>query len=353
MRKAYLDNIRWATVLLVLAYHVCYVFNGVGILGGIPDAENIPLCDALAALVYPWFMVLLFAVAGMSARYALQKRTDRQFLKERARRCLVPSTLGLFVLHWITGYLNIRIGGGLAYIPAALVYPIAAVSGTGPLWFIQMLFVFSCVLVLLRRIDASERVWAWCGGVRAPGLVLLALPVYAAAQVFNLPVLTMYRFGIYGVSFLIGYYVFSHERVQEQIGRMCVPMLGLAVLTGVFYARAYCGSDYTSADCLQNPLTNLYLWSAVLAVIGCGRTYFNRETAATRYLARAGFGVYILHYPVLMLAGFGLTQYLDLPAAGNYVLALAAELFGSFAAYELIRRVPLVRFAVLGVKGRE
>ena len=32
---AYLDHIRWMTVLLVIVYHVCYLFNGVGIFGGV------------------------------------------------------------------------------------------------------------------------------------------------------------------------------------------------------------------------------------------------------------------------------------------------------------------------------
>ena len=51
MRKTYIDNIRWVTVLLVLIYHVCYIFNGVGVPGGIPNAENIPAFDALAYVV--------------------------------------------------------------------------------------------------------------------------------------------------------------------------------------------------------------------------------------------------------------------------------------------------------------
>ena len=32
-RKYYLDNIRWITVVLVVIYHVLYMFNGEGILG--------------------------------------------------------------------------------------------------------------------------------------------------------------------------------------------------------------------------------------------------------------------------------------------------------------------------------
>jgi acyltransferase family len=38
-------------------------------------------------------MVLLFVVAGMSARYSLQKRSNKEFLKERVTKLLVPSTL--------------------------------------------------------------------------------------------------------------------------------------------------------------------------------------------------------------------------------------------------------------------
>ena len=104
-RYAYLDHIRWMTVLLVIVYHVCYLFNGVGIFGGVPDARNLPFLDTISGTVYPWFMVLLFVVAGMCARFALVQQGNRAFLRNRARKLLVPSTLGLFVLQWVTGYL--------------------------------------------------------------------------------------------------------------------------------------------------------------------------------------------------------------------------------------------------------
>ena len=34
MRKYYIDNIRWITVVLVVLYHVFYMYNAEGILGG-------------------------------------------------------------------------------------------------------------------------------------------------------------------------------------------------------------------------------------------------------------------------------------------------------------------------------
>ena len=38
MRKLYIDNIRWITVVLVVLYHVIYMFNGIetfGVIGPI------------------------------------------------------------------------------------------------------------------------------------------------------------------------------------------------------------------------------------------------------------------------------------------------------------------------------
>ena len=353
MRKFYLDNIRWTTVLLVLVYHVCYMFNGAGVPGGIPDAANVSVFDAAAYLVYPWFMALLFVVAGMSARYSLQMRTGRQFLKERAVKLLIPSTLGLFVIHWITGYLNIKMGGGLVYIPTALVYPVSVISSIGPLWFIQMLFLFSCILILLRRADPSDKLWTFCGRANLPVILLLFVLIFASAQILNMPVLTMYRFGIYLTSFLIGYYMFSHENVQSGIEKIALPMLCLAIIGAVFYTFYYWGSNYTSPECLQSIITNLYLWIVILAAIGCFKKYFNYETAFTCYMTKSSFGIYILHYPVLIVTCYILHYYFNFPAVLNYVIALLVEFVMTFAVYEGMKRIPILRYFVLGIKGRK
>ena len=349
LRKIYLDNIRWVTVLLVLGYHVCYIFNGVGVLGGIPEAENIPIFDWFACMVYPWFRVLLFVIAGMSARYALQKRTAGQFIRERAAKLLIPSTLGLLVIHWITGYLNIKIGGGLAYIPPALLYPISAISGIGPLWFIQMLFVFSCVLVLLRKLDKTDSIWELCGKVNLLAICLLFLPVWAASQFLNMPVLTMYRFGIYFLSFLIGYYIFSHDGVQNIIEQIHIPTLCCSIIAAILYALRYGRTNFTSPDCLQSALTNFYLWCVVLTVIGCGKKYWNQEGPFAKYMAKSSFGLYVLHYPVLIVICYILCYHFELAAIWNYIIAFVVELAVSLTAYEIMRRVPILRYLVLGI----
>ncbi len=349
-RKEYLDNIRWATVLLVLFYHVGYLFNGVGILGGVPNAESIGWVDRLNGVVYPWFMVLLFVVSGICARYALEKRSGKEFLRERARKLLVPSTLGLFVIHWITGWFNIKMGGGLEYMPGFVVYPVAVVSGIGPLWFIQMLFLFSAVLMLIRKLDREDKLWALCGKANGWIIAALGLLIWGAAQVGNLPVLTTYRFGIYFTAFLIGYLVFSHEEVQQRLENLGWRYLAVSLVLGAGYAFQYCGGNYTEKNVLESFLTNAYLWLTVLAILGLARRYGNKGNAMTRYLTKNSFGYYILHYPVLITVGFFLQYYTVLPAGWKYFLAAAAMLGGTFLLNETMKRIPGVRWLVLGIR---
>ena len=125
MRKYYLDNIRWMTVVLVVIYHVIYMFNGVQLFGVIGPFSKVQYQDFFLYLVYPWFMTLLFVVSGMSARYYLENHSVKEFIKTRTRKLLVPSTIGLFVFQWILGYYNMKIGGAMdsmAAVPRVVLY---------------------------------------------------------------------------------------------------------------------------------------------------------------------------------------------------------------------------------------
>lgn len=82
MRKLYIDNIRWITVVLVVLYHVIYMFNGIETFGVIGPFSDVQYQDAFQYIVYPWFMLLLFAVSGMSARYELEHRSEKEFIKK-------------------------------------------------------------------------------------------------------------------------------------------------------------------------------------------------------------------------------------------------------------------------------
>ena len=146
MRKHYLDNIRWITVVLVVFYHIIYIFNGIckeGVAGPFSDFQ---IQDAVQYILYPWFMVILFIVSGITSRLLLEKQTTKEFIKSRTQKFLVPSTIGLFVFQWIQGFFNMQFSHAFENfspeMPKAVIYIIMAISGTGVLWFIQMLWIF-------------------------------------------------------------------------------------------------------------------------------------------------------------------------------------------------------------------
>ena len=71
MRKSYIDNLRWVTVVLVVIYHVFYMYNAEGLsgtAGKITDLE-VQYYDIYQYIVYPWFMILLFIVSGISPNF--------------------------------------------------------------------------------------------------------------------------------------------------------------------------------------------------------------------------------------------------------------------------------------------
>ena len=57
MRKYYLDNIRWGTILLVVLYHVIYMFNHVATAGVIGPVTNVHGQDTIQYLLYPCLLV--------------------------------------------------------------------------------------------------------------------------------------------------------------------------------------------------------------------------------------------------------------------------------------------------------
>ena len=353
-RKHYIDNIRWATVVLVIVYHVIYIFNSVGVITNI-DEPGIPQMDALLYFVYPWFMVLLFVVAGMSSRYSLQNRTGKAFAKDRAKRLLVPSIAGIFIIGWFNGWVSNQYTDMFAgnAVPGFLKYLIYCMMGIGPLWFAHELFLASMVLLLLRKIDKKDRIWNLAGKANVLVVLLLRIVLWGSSGIFITPVIEVYRNGIYIFAFLLGYYLFSHEEITDLLMKFKIPLLVVAVAMGIGYTIYYYGENYTTRACLQSFFTNAYCYVMVLAIIGCFKAWFNKETKFSRYMTQRNFGFYVLHYPVLMVVAYGVLHMVDLPLICNYFVILVLEILLLPIVYEIVCRIPVIRFLLLGQSGRK
>lgn len=362
-RKKYIDNIRWITVVLVVIYHVIYMYNAVmpEIPGGIGPFRETQYQDAALYILYPWFMVLLFVVSGISARCYLEQHTDKEFVRSRTRKLLVPSTIGLLVFQWILGYYSMAISNAFETMSEAMPADISlamkrtiqyismVLSGTGVLWYIQVLWVLSLALVLIRKVE-KDRLYCLCEKANVLMLVLLVIPVYGAAQILNTPVIVVYRFGIYGISFLIGYFILSHENVVEKLAGYRMLFAGASVCMAIAYVYVYYGKNYAAEPILSSALSAAYSWCAVLAAFSLMKTYGDRSSRFAAWMSKKSWGLYVFHYLPLAAAAYYLHGYApDMPALFCYLFVAAAAFGGGFLLYEMISRIPVLRWCVLGI----
>ena len=275
MRKNYLDNIRWMTVVVVVLYHVVYMYNGEGIPGvlGKITSLDVQYQDLFQYIVYPWIMMLLFMVSGISSRLYLEKHSNREFIRSRTRKLLVPSTIGLVAFQFLQGYVNISLSTprgvflGHPEIPLAVKIVVLLLSGIGVLWYIQLLWLFSLLLVLVRSIE-KDRLWKAGGKAGLPVLIGLLLPTFAAAQILNTPIVVVYRFGLYFFVFLLGYFVLSHDEPVACLKKHFPIFLGAALALGTAFCIRYFGKNYADNPIYRSPLFISYGYAASLAIMG-------------------------------------------------------------------------------------
>ena len=393
MRKHWIDNLRWVTVLLVLLYHVFYFYNNKGVFGGIGGFGEWPQCkqyqDIIMYILYPWFMPLLFLLAGISARYALEKKSAREWFAARTRKLLVPGTIGLFVFHWMVGYFNTAVARGTGVfddMPAVAKYIMMSISGTGPLWFVQVLWLLCIVLLAVRALDRRDRFYNWCGklfggpaktstadnsspqmaqnGRQSTGrifaIILLGILFWAGEQtLIKNPrpesadgLLNLYKPLFYLVPFLLGYFVFSHEAVQENVKKAWIPLLSAACAAGIALIATTFGQDNTSPQYLGSPLNCAYGWLACLGLMGWFAAKADHTGPFSTYMTKSSYGIYIVHYLVIASLGYMMKQYTQLPPVAMYVILTVAVLALSPLLYELLHRIPFIRWCVFGEKKR-
>ena len=233
MRKHWIDNLRWVTVLLVLFYHVIYFYNNKGVFGGIGGFGDGPQYqDVVMYILYPWFMPLLFLLAGVSARYALEKHSAKEWFRARTRKLLVPATIGLFVFQWMTGYFNTAVANAeeLVNVPQPFKFMLWAVSGTGPLWFIQDLWLFSLLLLLVRFLKPKNvyEYILFCAGLGV-GFTLLEELMYGGGN----PVVALARLPAFGLHVVFGVLMGSYWGLATYNKRQGLGKVGLYRFLGL------------------------------------------------------------------------------------------------------------------------
>lgn len=356
-RKHYLDNIRWITLCFVIIYHIFYIFNSSGVVSNI-GVTGIKELDSICIFIYPWIMCLLFVVSGVSTNYSLKSKTNKEFIKDRAKRILVPSLIGIFVYGWISGwttnyYGDIFAGNG-SMIPVPIKYIIFSLIGIGPLWYAHVLFIASLLIVLVRKIDKNKKLDILFSKINLPLLFSLVLLVWGSSFILNTPVVTVYRFGIYLLMFLLGYYIFSDDEIIEKLEKISIQMGIITFIIGITFTIVNYGANFGSNEFLTNIFTNIYIWFVILSAFGLAKKFLDFENKFTKYMNKNNFSFYVLHYTIQIIIAFVLVEYFKFSHfLFNYIILFIGTIIILPIVTEILKRIPIANKLLLGVSKRK
>lgn len=229
VRRFYIDNIRWMAVLVLFPYHAAMIWNDYDesfYCGYYVWAGENEVLGLFLRFVSPIFMPLLFVIAGMCARFSLERRTARQFLTERFLRLFVPLVAGIFLVVPVQTFFAERFHNGYTggYFGQLVLFftkvtDLTGYSGgftPGNLWFLLYLFVISFVSLGVVVIVRKLKVNVSFEGI--PFFVVLFLFVFPLVMT---PVVNIGRksLGMFFALFMLGYFVLSQETVLQKLDR--------------------------------------------------------------------------------------------------------------------------------------
>jgi glucan biosynthesis protein C len=384
-RLAWIDNLRWLVIVMVVVIHVCATYSGLGSWYYHEEAR----LDVASQIVFyayeifsqSFFMGFLFLLAGHFVPSAYERKGFGRFALDRLVRLGGPTAVFMFVLHPLTEFIKkaflvppLR----LADIPAfygGYLGSLRFFRETGPLWFALALLVFTLAYAGTRRL-------AECFGARPqeklrtarPGRLRRAAPTHgtvvaligllaAASYLARLvqPIgsswynMQLCFFPQYVILFLIGLWSRRSGFLSSVPFGFGMRWFRLALAAGIpawavllVSGGLFSGNLEAFGGGLHWQAAAYALWEAFFCVgVSLGLIVLYRERANLRsrftgFLADNNFGVYVFHTPILVAVSLALRNQAAQPLA-KALLVAALVLPACFLFAALVRRVPGLR----------
>jgi len=348
-----LDALRGAMMVLGIVLHAAMLY-----LSDPPPAVPIPIernngyaFDLTFAFIHSFRMPTFFVLAGFFAALLVEKRGLQGMLLNRAWRIAAPlagaiaTILPVTVVLWLDFLLSVRFGTHDVLPDGAalrtLEQEVAARGGVvgrlplAHLWFLYYLCFFYLLVPLCqglveRSVRMEAQVRQWLAGRTAP--IVLALytsltlwpfhggQVYEGFAYFR-PHLPSVLY--YGSFFVMGYF-FHHYRDAAAIVTRRVPAAAVAsvLLFPLSMVASHLDNSASGSDLLLHVfavIANAFCtWALIFVLIGAALRYFDRDAPWIIYLSQSSYWVFLVHMPLVLLAGWWLVPY-DVPSGGKFL----------------------------------
>lgn len=325
-RRHDLDWLRALAILALLFFHSAmpYVAEWQW---HVKNAQTSNLLMELNFFLSRFRMALLFVIAGVASQLMLRRRGPSRFLRDRARRLLVPLVFGILVIVPPQIYFE-RVASGAfsgsfaAFWPrtlALLPYPQGDTS-YHHLWFIFYLFLYSALIVPAVALVRTGRGAASLASLRAwlgrNGVHVLALPILTAyvlliqrSRGLQNVVDDAAMFVVYFLFYVTGWLVGNDSSVWKRImdGRrraLTAAFLALCIVNALRWNDVEPAPGYTPVRLAYLALLGANSWFWVMTVLGYGARWLNRAHPALDWVRDASYPFYALHQTVIVMIAF-------------------------------------------------
>ncbi|GFZ29801.1 hypothetical protein CSC2_03270 [Clostridium zeae] len=359
MRKHYIDWLRNICILFLFPFHTARIFDGnePNYVQGTPHLFTTNLI-----FLSFWFMPLMFLLAGMSCKFSLTSRTNKQYIKERFLRLFVPLFVGILIVMPPQGYIAMKFHYG--YSTSFFNYlkkffsDFSDLSGyfgsftPGPLWFIIFLLVISIItLPIMRKISKFDklriqliRLFSHPLKITIVGLaitIMSILPSIGGKNIF-----------VYGLIFMAGFILTLDEKICEMIEKyrlyyLIVTIIGSITMLIEIYTIGWL-EGFSLLGIIFSLIYYFTIWISLLTWIGYGKRYLNFNSGFLSYFSKAAFPIYVMHQTYLVVIGYFILKWVNIFFL-QYILIILLTFMICLITYEIIKRFRLTRF-LLGIK---
>lgn len=362
-----LDALRGGMMMLGIVLHAAWLY-----LASPPptiplptDRNNSVVFDVIFSFIHSFRMPTFFVLAGFFSALLTEKRGLWGTYKDRARRVLAPLAVGIVTILPLTGLIMLDFMLSARFATHDLIPDRGAISALrdemaaqgvptgrpalGHLWFLYYLCFFYLLIPLCRflvqhSLSFEDRLRRWL----VSPFMLLPLALYTAATLWpyhggqvhegfiyfkpHLPSLVYY-----GSFFVLGY-AFHHYR--EFLHSLPRKVPSCAMLAAILFPVALYASQLDNgargarlALHLGAVLANgLCTWALIYLFLGSALRFFDRGSPWILYVSQSSYWVYLVHLPLVFLAGWWLVQF-DFPSPLKFLLVCGFTTVVAFATF--------------------
>jgi len=331
-RLYYLDNLKIALTILVIAHHVGQAYGPTGGAWPIQEATRAAILGPFFTVNRSFFMSLFFLISGYFMVASYDHHGPGRFLKGRLLRLGVPLLAFFFLIIPLQQYLCHLYKGDLGPLSFRQYYtthyfaPVNAEANFAHLWYVEHLLVFSLCYAVMRIV--RKRRPESSASAKPPGhvaILVFALVLTVASGTIRIwyPIDKWVGFlGFIQVAFadvprdlscfVLGAVAYRRQWLVGLSNRMGAIWLSVGLTLAVLWYLFSLGHLWSALHISRKVLGTIYpIWESFLC---CGmclgllvlfREKLNFQGRWGKFLADNQYAAYLFHVPVVVLVQVG------------------------------------------------